>query len=179
MAKLKAGIIGLGVGESHIEGYNAHPGCEVTALCDFSEEKLALARTKFPGLKLTSNPSDILGDSSIDVISIASYDNHHYGQILQAIKNNKHLFVEKPICLFYDELENIRKLLVEHPGLKLSSNFVLRTCPRFIRIREAVRSGEMGSLFYIEGDYFWGRIYKLAQGDGFLLYYLWRCNSHD
>ena len=38
------GIIGLGVGQACMEGYNAHPDCEVTALCDLSEEKLDLAK---------------------------------------------------------------------------------------------------------------------------------------
>ena len=50
--KLKAGIIGLGVGESHIEGYQAHPQCEVTHLCDLSESKLNEARKKYPTLHL-------------------------------------------------------------------------------------------------------------------------------
>jgi len=40
----------------------------------------------------------------------------------------------------------------------------LRTCPRFRRLREAVRSGELGRVYYLEGDYLWGRIHKLKDG---------------
>ena len=50
MTQLRVGIIGLGVGENHIEGYRAHPGCKVIALCDFSEEKQAMAQQKYPEL---------------------------------------------------------------------------------------------------------------------------------
>ena len=66
MKRLKAGVIGLGVGERHIEGYKSHPDCEVVALCDFSDEKLALAREKHPGVKLTSQASELLQDPDID-----------------------------------------------------------------------------------------------------------------
>ena len=38
--KIKAGIIGLGVGEQHIKGYNSHKDCEVIAICDFDKNKL-------------------------------------------------------------------------------------------------------------------------------------------
>ena len=37
MTKLRVGIIGLGVGESHIQGYEKHPSCEVVKICDFNE----------------------------------------------------------------------------------------------------------------------------------------------
>ncbi len=42
MKSLRAGIIGLGVSEGHIAGYQSHPACEVVALCDFSDEIPAL-----------------------------------------------------------------------------------------------------------------------------------------
>ena len=49
-AKLKAGIIGLGVGEAHISGYGMHPDCVVTAACDISNPKLAEVQKKYPTL---------------------------------------------------------------------------------------------------------------------------------
>ena len=129
--RLSAGIIGLGVGEKHIEGYHSHPQCKVKALCDFSGEKLAMAREKYPQLELTEHADEILEDPEINVVSIASYDNYHYDQIIKAIEHNKHVFVEKPVCLHEHELVHIRALLKEKPHLKLSSNLILRMSPRF------------------------------------------------
>ena len=37
MKRLRAAVIGLGVGERHAAGYESHPRCTVTALCDFDE----------------------------------------------------------------------------------------------------------------------------------------------
>ena len=78
MERLRVGIIGLGVGEKHIEAYQRHPGCEVVALCDFSSEKLSAIGSKYPGIPLTDKADDLLQDPDIDVVSIASYDNYHY-----------------------------------------------------------------------------------------------------
>jgi len=164
MTQLKAGIIGLGVGEKHIEGYNSHPECKVVALCDFSEEKLAAAKQKYPHLKITPEVDEILEDPEIDVVSIASYDNYHYEQIAKAIKNKKHVFVEKPFCLYEKEARHIRKLLHRNSDLKLSSNLILRMSPRFRLLRDKISNGEMGKLFYVEGDYNYGRLHKITDG---------------
>ncbi len=161
---VKVGIIGLGVGSRHIEAFSAHPDCVITALCDFSQAKILLAQEQYPDVLATSLPGDIFSDPEIDVVSIATYDDVHYEQIIAALERGKHVFVEKPVCLYRKEVQSIRKLLQTYPGLHLSSNLVLRTCPRFIYFRQAVQSGEAGRIFYLEGDYFWGRIEKLTNG---------------
>jgi predicted dehydrogenase len=164
VGQLKAGIIGLGVGEQHIAGYDSHPDCEVIALCDFSSEKLAKARTKYPHVTVTTNADEILEDPGIDVVSIASYDNYHFEQIEKGIGNNKHVFVEKPLCLYEHEAVHIRELLRDKPDLKMSSNLILRMCPRFQLLKKMIESGELGELFYVEGDYNYGRLPKITQG---------------
>jgi len=162
--QLNAGIIGLGVGEKHIAGYNKHPNCTVTALCDFSTSKLLEIKNKYKNIKTATDSNLILEDPEIDVVSIASYDNYHYEQILKAIENKKHIFVEKPLCLFKKDAEHIYSLLMKHPDLKLSTNVILRKSPRFIMLRKLISNGEMGNLFYVEGDYNYGRLYKITNG---------------
>ena len=164
MKRLRAGVIGLGVGERHIEGYRSHPDCDVVALCDFSEDKLSMARTKYPGIRLTQRADELLQDPGIDVVSIATYDNYHYQQVVQAINNDKHIFVEKPLCLYESEAAHIRRLLQEKPGLKMSSNLILRMSPRFRLLKQMIMDGDMGQLFYVEGDYNYGRLHKITDG---------------
>ena len=154
----------MGVGEKHIDGYVNHPQCEVVVLCDFSEEKLAMARRKYPHLKLTSDADDVLEDPEVDIVSIASYDNYHYEQIVKALERDKHIFVEKPLCLYKEEARHIRSLLKEKPHLKIASNLILRMSPRFRLLKKIIKSGEMGQLFYIEGDYNYGRLHKITEG---------------
>jgi predicted dehydrogenase len=161
---LKAAIIGLGVGEAHIAGYNSHPNCKVVALCDFDPDKVKMAKQKYPGLKITTEADEILEDKRIDVVSVASYDNYHHKQILKAIEFNKHVFVEKPMCIFDWEAKEIRKALNQKPHIRMSSNLILRSSPRFILLRQMIKEGILGSLYYMEADYNYGRLNKLTEG---------------
>lgn len=164
MAQIRVGVIGLGIGGKHIEAYASHPQCELIALCDFDKEKLQSYRESYPSAHPTRDATDVLTHPEIDLISIASFDNYHCEQVVTAIRNGKHVFVEKPLCLFRDEAQEIRSALQETPSLQISSNLNLRSCPRFIRVRREILSGEMGEIFYMEGDYLWGRAHKLLCG---------------
>ena len=82
---LRAAVVGLGVGERHIAGYERDPRCRVVALCDIDETRLAEVGARHPRCKLTSDPSEILTDPSIGVVSIASYDDAHYAQVMTAL----------------------------------------------------------------------------------------------
>jgi predicted dehydrogenase len=162
--KLKAGVIGLGVGEAHVEGFQAYPNCQVIAVCDISVEKRMEKQSKFRKLVLTENEDDILTDPEINVVSIASYDDCHYTQIIKALKQDKHVFVEKPLCLYEQEARHIRELLNQKPHLKMSSNLILRKSPRFLYVKGEILKGTFGDIFSIEGDYNYGRIHKITDG---------------
>ena len=160
---IKAGIIGLGVGEKHISGYHSHPECKVVALCDFAEEIRSDVHLKYPDIKMLDDANTILNDPQIDVVSIASYDNYHHEQVLMALKNGKHIFVEKPLCLSEKEAMDIREQL-NKTKLRMSSNLILRQSPRFKYVKSMIEKNEFGDVYYLEGDYQYGKIHKLTDG---------------
>lgn len=162
--QLKIGVIGLGVGQAHVEAYQRSKFCDVVALCDISEEKQQWAEQHHSGISFTKKAEDILADPAIDVVSICSYDDIHYEHIMGALEHNKHIFVEKPLCLREEHAKDIRKALKNKPQLKLSSNLILRKCPRFTALRDKIVRGEFGKLFAIEGDYNYGRLHKVTEG---------------
>ncbi len=161
---LRVGIIGLGVGEKHIAGYEGDPRCRVVALCDIDADKLRAVGERQPGRRLIDDPAKVLSDPSIDAVSIASYDGAHYAQVMAALSAGKHVFVEKPLCLFEHELADIRRALAARPELKLSSNLILRKSPRFAGLRQRVRAGDLGTPYYAEADYNYGRLSKIVDG---------------
>lgn len=161
---LKVGIIGMGVGEAHIKGYESHKKCQVTALCDFNDTVLDNMKKKYPDKKVVSQAKDILDDADIDIVSIASYDNYHYEQIIRALNNDKHIFVEKPLCLEEKHARKLKNLLDKKSYLKISSNLILRMCPRFQALKKKIKNKEFGEIFCMEGDYNYGRLYKLTEG---------------
>lgn len=161
---LKVGVIGLGVGQAHVEAYDRHPQTNIFALCDMLQEKRDWAAEHYPEAGITASAEEILTDPRVDVVSICSYDDQHYEQIMLALENNKHVFVEKPLCLKTEHARDIRQALAAKPHLKISSNLILRKCPRFIALRDKIRAGKFGELFCIEGDYNYGRLWKVTEG---------------
>ena len=162
--RVRAGVIGLGVGEQHIRGYRAHPDCEVAAICDIDPDKLAEVAARHPGPRATVDPADVLADPAIDLVSICSYDDAHHGQIVAALEAGKHVFVEKPVCLLRSELDDIAARLAARPHLRFSSNLILRRAPRFRDLRATIAAGLLGRVYQIEGDYNYGRLHKITEG---------------
>ena len=105
-------MIGLGVGEAHIIGLQSHPNCQVVAICDLDEETLREVSPKYPSCRPTNEPNSVLDDPSIDLICIASNDDAHEPQVIRALRNNKHVFVEILVPTFiYHPIISLEKLL--------------------------------------------------------------------
>ena len=151
------GVIGLGVGMKHAEAVASHPGCRLACLCDLDPKKLALAGDRFPQARRTMDAEELLDSPDIDLVSIASYDDVHYDQAMRAIAAGKHVFVEKPLCQTRAQAHDLAQALADS-GLGMSSNLVLRACPRFERLRQDIAAGRFGQVFHLEADYLWGRV---------------------
>ena len=162
--EFRAAVIGLGVGERHIAGFEQDHRCRVVALCDIDVEKLRSVGARHAGCRLTHDARDILEDPSIDMVSIASYDEAHYDQVISALAHGKHVFVEKPLCQNAEELSGIRAALAARPDLRLSSNLILRRTPRFLDLYRRVRAGALGDLYLLEAEYNYGRFEKITSG---------------
>lgn len=161
---LRAAVIGLGVGERHIRGYESEPRCEVAAICDRDEHKLKSVGARHPGIAQYLNADDVLDDPTIDIVSIASYDNYHASQVLKAIAMGKHVFVEKPFCLTSKEYAEIDTELANNPQLHFSSNLVLRRAPQFLDLKARLENNKLGEIYYMEADYNYGRLQKIIEG---------------
>ena len=170
---LRVGVIGLGVGERHIYGFNRSLHAKTTKICDRDKEKLADVSARSGVKDMTVDANDILLDPKIDVVSIASYDEYHAEQVIMALNTGKHVFVEKPICLTEHELDSICEAYersqkrVKKP--KVSSNFILRREERFLKLKKRVEDGDLGEIYAVEGSYDYGRVRKLING--------WRANT--
>ena len=84
---LRAGVIGLGVGERHLAGYKAAPGCDVTAICDINEAHLADVGERWQISQRYTDWRRITEHPDIDVVSICSYDDGHAAQAVSALTN--------------------------------------------------------------------------------------------
>ncbi len=165
MRTLGVAVVGLGVGEQHARTFAAHSSCQVRCLYDLDMERAQRLSQLFPGSVVASAYGELLNRPDIDIISIASFDDAHYEQVVQALKAGKHLFVEKPLCRTMDELAHIRDLWAASGGkLKLRSNLVLRSAELYRWLRGLIDSGELGDVYAFDGDYLYGRLHKVTEG---------------
>ena len=116
--KINAAVIGLGIGHMHAETYNKNKNCNLVYLCDLNNKQKKQYKKKF-NCNFSLNAESIISNKNIDMVSIASYDNFHSSQVLSALRNKKHVFVEKPLCQTYQELEKIKKELKKKQVYKI------------------------------------------------------------
>ena len=108
---IKAAIIGSGIGMKHLEAIDQYRNSSVKIICEKDKTKIKHLRKKFKNIKITSDEEKIFLDKSINLVSIASYDDDHFNQLVKCIKNNKHIIVEKPMCLKIEQLLKIKNLI--------------------------------------------------------------------
>jgi len=155
--KIQAAVIGMGIGEKHLEAIDGFMGSKVKTICEKNKKKIQILKKKYPNKIITSKEEDIFLDKEINLVSLASYDDHHYDQILKCFRYHKNVIVEKPMCLNLNQLKNIYKL-TKTKKIKITSNLVLRVNSLFNDFKKKINNNR---IYYIEGDYIWGRKNKL------------------
>lgn len=162
---LVVGVVGLGVGEQHALAYARHPAVGRVLLCDHDAGRADAVASRVQKSEVTEGFDSLLRDPAVDAISIASFDDAHFDQVVAALAAGKHVFVEKPLCRTMVELAEIKRLWQAADGrLQLGSNLILRAAPLYAWLREAVASGEFGEVYAFDGDYLYGRLQKVTEG---------------
>lgn len=161
---LRVGVIGLGVGERHLDAYLADPRCEVIGLCDRDPGRLAATAARVPSARAVADSTDLIALPGLDAVSICSHDPDHAEQAIAALGAGLHVMVEKPLVRTRGELEGVAAALAERHDLVLASNLVLRAAPLVRWLVERRRAGDLGTIFAMDGDYLYGRLSKITDG---------------
>jgi predicted dehydrogenase len=162
--QLGVAVVGLGIGEQHARMYATLPSCKVKLLVDLDRSRAEHLAGTFPGSKAGTDLDEALCRNDIDVVSIASYDEAHFEQVMRSLSAGKHIFVEKPLCRTVSELAQIKAALEAQQSLHLASNLVLRGADLYRWLREEIASGAFGEIYAFDGDYLYGRLHKITDG---------------
>lgn len=158
-------VVGLGVGADHCRAYLATDRCDLRWLYDIDAAKARRAANGLGAGVVATDFEQILEDRSVRIVSVASYDDCHFPQVVAALEAGKHVFVEKPLCRSLPELEAVKRTWSKQGGkLKVSSNMVLRTAPLYRWVKQKVEAGEFGQFYAFDGDYLYGRLSKITEG---------------
>ena len=147
---IRVGVIGYGYwGPNLVRNLAETPGAELSAVCDGREERLALARKRFPGIKTFADPAALIGDTALDAVMIATPVSTHYDFALAALKAGKHVLVEKPMTRRARESEHlIAEAAARGLALMVDHTFIYTGAVR--KIKELIDNGSLGQMYYYD-----------------------------
>ena len=151
--KLNVGIVGYGwVATAHIAAINACADAQVAAV--YSSRTLDSAAVG-GGVRVYNDLDAMLQAADIDVVSICSYPQQHAGHAMAAARAGKHLIIEKPLALSWEDCLAI-ECAVREAGVRTCVCFECRYSSQFLATKAVIDQGLLGTLHYGEVDYYHG-----------------------
>src|SRR4051794_1691175 len=93
------GVIGYGYwGPNLVRNFLEAAGGRVTAVCDGRPERLAQVAARYPTVRTTADPDDLLADPEVEAVVVATPVSTHHDLALRALEAGKHVLVEKPLA---------------------------------------------------------------------------------
>ena len=144
------GVIGFGYwGPNLVRNLSQASRASVAAICDFSEAKRAQAQAIYPAVRVTGDVRELMTDTTIDALVIATPVATHYDLAMEALRNGKHVFVEKPLALNSAQgAELVNYAQQQRKVLMVGHTFVYTSA--VAKIKDLVDAGELGALNYYD-----------------------------
>lgn len=154
MKKVRYGIIGFGkfaeraIAPAIKESQNS----ELVAI---QKRSLVLAREKAAQQRVPmafDSVDALVSRPDIDAVFIVSANSVHAEETIKAARKGKHVLVEKPIAANTHDAERMIAECELH-RVKLMVGHMVRLSPVVQRVRDIVRSGELGRVIYAHADF--------------------------
>jgi predicted dehydrogenase len=157
MKKYNVGIIGYSwAAGAHIEAINNTSYAQVTSLCSSRKMDQNEISAKHGGtIKCYTDLSQMLADPNLHAVSICSYPADHAKQAIMAARAGKHLIIEKPLALTWEDCLAVKNA-VDIAGVKTCVCFECRFSSQLITIKSMIDNGLLGQIHYGEVDYYHG-----------------------
>ena len=143
------GMIGAGRwGGNWIRTLAALPNTELRWVCDVSPASLDKVRQQFPRVQTTTRLDDLLHDSTLDGIVIATIAPTHFDVARQALRAGKHVMVEKPMTLTTRDAIELTEL-ADRLHRVLMVGHLLEYHPIIRHIHGMIQRGDLGEVCYL------------------------------
>jgi predicted dehydrogenase len=145
--RLRVGIIGLGIGRSHIEGWRQHPQVDVVAVADADAQRLDQVGDQYDIATRYTSAEKMLAVERFDVVSICTPNKFHKALAIAAFEAGSHVLCEKPMAM---NAEEGRAMLAaaKRAGRRLMINFSYRFSAASRGLKTQVDSGLFGDFYF-------------------------------
>ncbi|WP_161003909.1 Gfo/Idh/MocA family protein [Furfurilactobacillus milii] len=149
---INVGVIGLGnMGSSHLDRLaNRISGVRLNGICDLKKE-LTDKYSKMYDVKVYDNAMDLIDSPDIDAVVVVTLEGNqeeqhrtHVPFVLEAIKQKKYVFCEKPIADTADDAMRVIDAEVKLGKRYTQIGFMRRFDPSYIELKREIDSGRYG-----------------------------------
>lgn len=118
------------------------------SICDRNASVTTQHAKKYPHIHFYSNYKETILDPNVQSVAIATNSETHYDIAEFALKHDKDVFIEKPMCLHLEEAEKLVKIADNHRKI-LMVGHILQYHPCIMKIRELLQEGALGQLYRV------------------------------
>lgn len=153
--RVRLGLVGSGmIAGTHLAAARLSQHTQVVALADYPRDRAGRAPRgpELAGAHQVHYFDDyrrLLEDPTVEVVLVALPNALHAEVTLAALEANKHVIVEKPLCLRLDEADRILALAAAK-GRVVAYAEELCYVPKFVRGKGLVERGAIGELFLLK-----------------------------
>ena len=152
--RIRVGMVAVGA-RAHqlLEAIKAIDGTEIVSVCDAYTGRIERAVDRTGGkAKVARDYREILADSAIDAVTIATPDHLHKQHVIEALEAGKDVYCEKPLTYTIDEgLEIIAAVKKTGQILQVGSQGISSLTQN--KAREIIQSGKLGKVTMIRASY--------------------------
>lgn len=124
------------------------PGVEFVGIADDDASRAKKAAQQF-GVKAFANYEALLS-ADIQGIIVCSENLNHRKHVVVAAQHGRHIMCEKPLATTLEDAQAMIEVC-RRANVKLQTAFPCRFHPAFLRLKKAVKAGELGKLLAIKG----------------------------
>ena len=133
------------IGRTHINAISQLDSCELIGVHARRAEPLK-SQANSLGVRAYLTLSDVLGDSDVDAVVIATPHPSHRDITLNAFEASKHVLVEKPMAVTPSEADDMIEG-AKGSGMRLGVLFNNRFRPEALKMRDLINEGVVGKIY--------------------------------
>jgi len=144
------GVIGYGYwGPNVVRNLMNLDGSQVLAIAEISSAARLRAQKACPGVKVTSEVSEVIRSPNIDAIAIVTPVWTHFDLAKAALENGKHVFVEKPFTSNSAQGEELIDL-ASRKNLTIMVDHTFLFTSAVTKLSHLIEDGTLGKLYYYD-----------------------------
>jgi predicted dehydrogenase len=160
MERVRLGLIGYGMGKIYAAAFQSIPNyysflppIDLVAVATASDESGKKAIADFGFKWQTSDYREILDSDDVNVVLISSPNDLHHQMMLEALRSDKAIYIDKPLACNLEEAQEILKV-AQQTSRDAQMIFEFRYCPAIQYAYKLINEGKLGDIYAFRAQHF-------------------------